>query len=441
MASIRSDKGWLLLDFRHRGERYREYLNLRDTRDGRREAEHVKRRIEVELRGGTFEYVRAFPNGSRAAVHLAAQPTLGEFARTWLDERAPRLRPQTLYDYQCILRAYILSHPIAQTRLAEISDAHINLLVKDLSERPARSGKPLSARLINTVLARLRDMFTIAYRRKLIADNPTAYVPNLKEKKPEVDPFEPDEVRRLLAAAVGWERAFLCVLVFGGLRPNEALALHWLGIDRQRNTMRVRRNLTRFGFGPPKTERSDRTIEMAEPLRAAFQEQRARSELAGELVFPGRAGTPVELANFRHRNWPRILRRAGLTERPLYQCRHTFARLALEAGEAPQWVAAQLGHTSVQMVFQVYGRWARPPARRALFDQFAQTICPPSAQTGGKLAGDSGRSGQHPQHAVFTGSKKQWVVATIFEKRPKSSHMQEVPGSSPGASTEEFPNK
>jgi hypothetical protein len=159
------------------------------------------------------------------------------------------------------------------------------------------------------------------------------------------------------------------------------------------------------------------------------------------LVFPGRAGTPVELANFRHRNWPRILRRAGLTERPLYQCRHTFARLALEAGEAPQWVAAQLGHTSVQMVFQVYGRWARPPARRALFDQFAQTICPPSAQTGGKLAGDSGRSGQHPQHAVFTGSKKQWVVATIFEKRPKSSHMQEVPGSSPGASTKEFPNK
>ncbi len=35
MASIRSDKGWLFLGFNHRGERYREYLNLRDTRDGR----------------------------------------------------------------------------------------------------------------------------------------------------------------------------------------------------------------------------------------------------------------------------------------------------------------------------------------------------------------------------------------------------------------------
>src|SRR5262245_36156530 len=101
MASIRPDKGWLLLDFRHRGQRYREYLNLRDPRAGRREAEHIKRRVETDLRGGTFDYAHAFPDGSRAAVHLAAQPTLGEFARKWLDERAPRLRPQTLYDYQC----------------------------------------------------------------------------------------------------------------------------------------------------------------------------------------------------------------------------------------------------------------------------------------------------------------------------------------------------
>jgi hypothetical protein len=31
--------------------------------------------------------------------------------------------------------------------------------------------------------------------------------------------------------------------------------------------------------------------------------------------------------------------------------------LLLERGESPQWVARVLGHSSVQMVFQVYGRW------------------------------------------------------------------------------------
>jgi hypothetical protein len=78
MASVRSDGDWLFLDFRHRGQRYRPYLNLRDTRDGRREAEHIKRRIETELRAGTFDYLRAFPNGASAGFQLAAQPTLGE---------------------------------------------------------------------------------------------------------------------------------------------------------------------------------------------------------------------------------------------------------------------------------------------------------------------------------------------------------------------------
>src|SRR5262249_52454540 len=85
-------------------------------------------------------------------------------------------------------------------------------------------------------------------------------------------------------------------------------------------------------------------------------EQRARSGF-GELVFPDARGGLFDLANFRHRNWPRILRRAGVRPRPLYQCRHTFARLLLERGESPQWIARALGHASVQMVFQVYGRW------------------------------------------------------------------------------------
>jgi integrase len=96
MASIASDKGWLLLDFRHRGRRYREYLNLRDTRDGRREAKRIKERVEAEMRSGSFDYLRAFPDGARAPSFAAAQPILGEFAQVWLDERAPHLREQTL---------------------------------------------------------------------------------------------------------------------------------------------------------------------------------------------------------------------------------------------------------------------------------------------------------------------------------------------------------
>ena len=93
---------------------------------------------------------------------------------------------------------------------------------------------------------------------------------------------------------------------------------------------------------------------MSALVRAELQEQRARSQLRGELVFPSEAGTAIDLANFRARNWPRILREAKVRPRVVYQCRHTFARLALEQGDTPQHVAAMLGHTTLEMLFRVY---------------------------------------------------------------------------------------
>jgi integrase len=37
--------------------------------------------------------------------------------------------------------------------------------------------------------------------------------------------------------------------------------------------------------------------------------------------------------------------------------RHTAATLWVAAGESPEWIARQLGHTSTQMLFKVYSRF------------------------------------------------------------------------------------
>src|SRR5262249_48476356 len=60
------------------------------------------------------------------------------------------------------------------------------------------------------------------------------YVDNLREPKPDVDPLTLDEAQRLLATASGQDRALFTVLIFAGLRPNEALALKWNDIDFDR---------------------------------------------------------------------------------------------------------------------------------------------------------------------------------------------------------------
>ena len=298
MAKVRSDKGWLFLDFRHRRERSREYLNLPDTRDGRRAAENIKRQVEAELRAGTFDATRRFPNSAKLHSHGTAALTLAEFARQWMEEWGLHLKPSTRDWYRGMLTAYVFSDPLASKPIAEIGERDVYALLKDLAERPTRSGKPLSARSVNAVRAGLHTIFGVARRRKLIADDPTAYVAKLREEKPEVDPFDHEEVRALLDAAIGWERCFLAVLLFAGLRPNEAFALRWDDLDWQHGQILVRRTATRFGVGSPKTKSSNRDVPMILRLRELLAEQRQRSALRGELVFPDANGAISQSREF-----------------------------------------------------------------------------------------------------------------------------------------------
>ena len=53
----------------------------------------------------------------------------------------------------------------------------------------------------------------------------------------------------------------------------------------------------------------------------------------------------------------RTLKRLGLPRRRFHDLRHTFATLALEAGEGLDAVSRALGHTSVATTAYTYGHW------------------------------------------------------------------------------------
>jgi integrase len=391
---IKSNRGWLALSFTFNGERCTEYLHLHDNRDNRREAEKLARDIEAEMRAGSFDYAHRFSNSTkldRLGLKPSADPMLGEFALRWLDEQV-HLSAASANHYRLLLKKHLLPFPIASKRLSQIADGDVNRLIGALREG-FEGSRWSGLRTINMVIARLRTIFATAKRRKLIADDPMAYVRNLRQPRPDAEPFDLNEAQRLVAAARGWERAFIAILLFTGLRPNEALALRWSQIDWPHKLIRVRQNVGRDGrLGLPKTAASQREVEMIGSLRKLLTEQQARSRLKGELVFPSASATPIDLDNFRSRNWPRIQLRAGVRPRNIYQCRHTFARLAIEHGDTPQHVAAQLGHTSVKMVFDVYSRWIERPTSAAMdaLDR-AISITHPSPIFGGESAGTAGK--------------------------------------------------
>ena len=65
MASIRSERGRLFLDFRWKGVRCREWTGRSDTPTDRAELKKLIRQIDGEIAAGTFEYIKRFPEGSR----------------------------------------------------------------------------------------------------------------------------------------------------------------------------------------------------------------------------------------------------------------------------------------------------------------------------------------------------------------------------------------
>jgi len=73
-----------------------------------------------------------------------------------------------------------------------------------------------------------------------------------------------------------------------------------------------------------------------------------------EYVFLNYDGRPLLPNSVSYRIWKPALKKAGLKPRSLYQTRHTFATLMLDAGELPGWVQKMMGHESLKMILERY---------------------------------------------------------------------------------------
>jgi integrase len=108
-----------------------------------------------------------------------------------------------------------------------------------------------------------------------------------------------------------------------------------------------------------KTEAGTRDVMLLAPAKDALIAQKEFTFLAGKRVFHNpRTGDAWETdAQIRKTSWRHILKKAGVRYRNPYQTRHTYASTLLSAGENPWWVAKQMGHVDVEMVFRHYGKW------------------------------------------------------------------------------------
>jgi integrase len=88
-----------------------------------------------------------------------------------------------------------------------------------------------------------------------------------------------------------------------------------------------------------------------------LRRHRAETWMRGNNVSVIQEGRPIEITILRRCIWSPAVRWAGMRNRMMYQFCHTDATLMLATGENLEWIAKQLGHTSIQMLFQRYAKF------------------------------------------------------------------------------------
>jgi integrase len=141
------------------------------------------------------------------------------------------------------------------------------------------------------------------------------------------------------------------------MRTGEVHGLKWKYVDWDLRIIRVRETFVLGEDEYTKTDGSQRDIQMSQPVFEAMKSQFEATGEMSEYVFCNLVGTPLDNKNFTDRVWYPLLRLLAMEERRPYQMRHTAATLWLASGEAPEWIARQLGHTSTEMLFRVYSRY------------------------------------------------------------------------------------
>lgn len=394
MGSVSNRGGYLYFDFRAQGERCREYTKLKDTPANRRKMQKVLDRIEQAMVDGTFQYSNFFPQSRKAekfgplltpmpqtAVQAAMAniangeplPTFEGMARRWQEQKQPEWRRTYAQSVDSILETHLLPE-FGATPVGEIDRGALLDFRKALSERSPRTaksgeGKSLRPATVNRIMGILRMIMEEASLTYGFP-NPCIGIKRLKNPRIDIQPFTLDEVRLLISSVRSDYKPYLTVRFFTGMRSGEVHGLMWKHIDFERDQILVRQTFTQGEFDDTKTDGSLREVDMSATVREALMSMRPVGydenprELDDQLVFATGAGKPIDNGNFIARVWNPLLRSLNLRVRRPYQMRHTAATLWLAAGEAPEWIARQLGHTTTEMLFRVYSRYVPNLTRR-----------------------------------------------------------------------------
>ncbi len=269
-----------------------------------------------------------------AAIRRDEAPVLPEerlfetVAGEVFDRYGRRWKPSTRKVNRDYLRSTILPW-FAGCNIADIDRQDVLRWFASLHATPVAADR--SAPILSVIL---REAELYGYRPE--GSNPCTGIRRYRRKGRERFLSEP-ELRRLARvlnsqeAQYPREVAFIRLLLLTGCRNKEIRTLQWADYRDGRLFL-------------PESKTGPRTVWLSSPVRHVLDGLPRQ----GKWVFPSpRIAGPVS-STFLEDFWHRVRQRAGITDVRLHDCRHTYASIAIMAGESVTTTARLLGHNDTQ---------------------------------------------------------------------------------------------
>lgn len=311
-------------------------------------------------------------------------PTVKEAAALWIKRcNEKRLEQSTIRAYEEHIDLHIAPF-IGAKKLSDLGAPAINAFADGLRD------KGRSPDMVKRVVRSLGAIFKEARRRGLSSVAPTEgidlHLPERDDPRPTIPTKA--ELQAIVAHATGRWRPLILVAIFCGLRASELRGLRWIDVDFEGRQISVTQRADIYHkIGKLKSKSGYRSIPAASMVLNALREWRlicpkrdtGKKDAAGEpikvldLVFPNGVGKIEALSNIMRRGFDPTQIAAGVTtlkevvddagepvtiadgKYGMHALRHACASLWIESGKNPKQIQTLMGHSTIQMTYDVYG--------------------------------------------------------------------------------------
>jgi integrase len=316
----------------------------------KKKAKEKFREVEDQLRRGIYLPDKKIPN-------------FKQVAKEWIDHKKPNLRHSTWSVYEGHTRNHF--DDFKPIKINRITTAKVEKWIS------ARHNEGMNIATIKKILVTLGQIMAYAVRHGYIDYNPVrdAERPrgNGESEESKIRVLTPAEINAFLDAERDMKyRTLFKLAVFSGARQGELLGLKWSDVKWEDNQIHIQRTFNKGNWYDVKTAASNRKIDIGPSMIAKLKEWKlACPSNAYDLVFPNKAGKPIDHNNLRKWHFYPCLEKAGLPKIRFHDLRHTYASLRIEQGENIKYIQSQLGHSNPTVTLNVYSHLMKSVNREA----------------------------------------------------------------------------